>query len=381
MRLSLRRLDGEARSALADLLGAARLPAATSRLPVSRLMAALGLEELAHLRAAVEAIRGPIEDRRAARRAAAAERVALWSWFEGQVAAPGVGPAVTDPAGWAARVRAGGIRGGVERHRQRLEGVLTVLRRLPADGVTLAALAADALGDPHRLDRASSVAALVLDALSPPGEAAPRDAEAVRDAWERWGVAPDALSSSVLVLGLRSSGSDLVARFLADSAEASQPVVLTLAQLRRWPVAALDREADAFVVENPSVLSEAARRGWSDHPALVCSSGRPSVAVVTLLRQLAAAGATIRQHADFDSAGLAITAWLADRAGTVPWRMSAEDYRPAASRAQGHVPLAGPLPPTPWDPALRPAMAAVGTAVYEEQLRSAILDAIAASGR
>jgi Protein of unknown function C-terminus (DUF2399) len=89
--------------------------------------------------------------------------------------------------------------------------------------------------------------------------------------------------------------------------------------------------------------------------------------------------ASIHQHADFDGAGLAITAWLADRAGTIPWRMSAADYRAAATHAVDPVRLAVPPPPAPWDPALSSAMVAVGAAVFEEQLRDQVLDAIAAS--
>lgn len=109
-----------------------------------------------------------------------------------------------------------------------------------------------------------------------------------------------------------------------------QPVVLTLAQLRRWHVSPLPPSSFAHVVENPSVVVDAASRGW-DGPVLVCSSGRPSVAVVTLLRQLGASGATLAQHADFDAAGLAITSWLAERAGTTPWRMGVRDYEDAVA--------------------------------------------------
>lgn len=47
---------------------------------------------------------------------------------------------------------------------------------------------------------------------------------------------------------------------------------------------------------------------------------------MTLLRQLAASGGPIYQHADFDPPGLAVTAWLHERAGTQPWRMTAADY-------------------------------------------------------
>ena len=87
-------------------------------------------------------------------------------------------------------------------------------------------------------------------------------------------------------------------------------------------------------------------------------------------------GAACRQHADFDGAGLAITAWLADRAGTTPWLMTADAYRAAVAIRRGRVPLQGDLPDTPWDPPLAPAMREGGVAVYEEELRFALLSAM-----
>ena len=138
---------------------------------------------------------------------------------------------------------------------------------------------------------------------------------------------------------------------------------------------ALDRSVHLYVVENPSVISDAASGGWTG-PPIICSSGRPSVAVVTLIRRLGAEGAACRQHADFDGAGLAITAWLADRAGTTPWLMTADAYRTAVAIRRGRVPLQGDLPDTPWDPVLAPAMREGGVAVYEEELRFSLLSAM-----
>lgn len=383
--LSLRRLDGAARSGVADLLGAAKVPPATGRLPIARLLAALGLPDVAALRAAVESVRGPIDDRRARRAAAVREREALWRWFDdaiearAEVAASTGLAALADLPAWAARVRAAGVRGGVSEHRRRLARALAVLDLLPGDGLPLPSLAWDTCGDPHGLDRGRSVAALVLDALDSEA-ASSRGAEAVRAVWERAGVVPDALSSSVLVLGLATGRDHPLGGYLGVAANASEPIVLTLAQLRRWPLPPMPSGGVAFVVENPSVVAEAAQRGWARHPPLVCSSGRPTVAVVTLVRQLASAGARVHQHADFDAAGVAITAWLAQRAGTVPWRMGAEDYRSALGRAPEPVPLTGPVPATPWDPALSAAMDDAGAAVYEEQLRSELLDAMTVAG-
>ncbi|HVM01514.1 MAG TPA: TIGR02679 family protein [Acidimicrobiales bacterium] len=369
------RLSMAQRLALADLFGLDRLPAETAKVRVARLAAALGLDSVEALRGAVEEVRGPLPDRRAERLAHRSARDELWSWLEAEALAVPLfrGAPAAVPA-WVERVRAQGPRGGVDAHRRRLETALGVLRALPADNVALAAFASDVAGDPHALDRGRRVAAVVLDAVAlATGSPLAASAESARDLWESVGVAPDPLSSTVLALGLPGAAAPgPLGPWLAAAAAASEPVVLTLAQLRRWPVPPLPADAVAYVVENPSLVAEAARTGWTGRPPLVCSSGRPTVAVVTLLRQLGAAGAELRQHADFDAAGLSITAWLAERAGTTPWRMTAADYA-APPGAPGPP---GALPPTPWDPALQRAMSDAGAPVYEEQLRGALLDAM-----
>ena len=378
-RLTLRQLTSQQRAAVADLLGAPRLLPATARLRVDQLCSALAVDDACQLRAIVERLRGPIVDRRATRDAARAERESLWSWLASEINAIDIG-GVGSLRGWAGVVRRDGARGGVERHRGRLEDALAVLRALPADGAPLAALADDVLGDPHALDRGRSVSRLVLGALaSAGGHEVPADAEGTRQLWETVGVAPDPLSSTVLVLGLRSSCEHPLGDLLAASADAVEPAVLTLAQLRRWPCDPLEPTAHAYVVENPSILAAAANRGWSG-PPIVCSSGRPTVAVVTLLRQLGARGATLSQHADFDPSGLAISAWLAERARTIPWRMSAADYSDALAVQRRRVPFRGAVPPTAWDPSLRVAIQAAGVAVFEEELRAALLDAMLGAG-
>lgn len=369
-RLTLRGLSRDQQQALADLLGEDRLRGTTFALPMSRLVAALRVPDVEAVRGLVAELRGPIADRRLLQAAAEEARAELWEWFRKE--ASGLAPAA-----WVDGVQAAGARGGVERHRQRLEGAVAALRALPADGSSLAGLADDVLGDPHALDRGRSVTALVLDAVAAMlGRERAVDAESARLLWEAVGVVPDPLSSTVLALGLRPAGDDPLAVWLRALADAGEPAVLTLAQLRRWPVPPLPSGACAYVVENPSLLADASAGGW-DGPVLVCSSGRPTVAVVTLLRQLGAAGATLAQHADFDAVGLGITAWLAERTGATPWRMGAADYRAAISSGRARVALAGRLPATPWDPDLGPAMAEAGVAVYEEELRILLLAAMA----
>jgi uncharacterized protein (TIGR02679 family) len=252
-----------------------------------------------------------------------------------------------------------------------LDRALTVLRSLPADGVPLALLAAGCTGDPHALDARRPLATLVLDALALAiGGTPATDAESARSLWERMGVIPDPLSSTVLALGV--SGVDGPAgAWLSTASAASEPAVLTLSQLRRWPIRPLANGDVAYVVENPSLIATAASRGWTG-PPLICSSGRPTMAVVLLVRQLAGHGATLRQHADFDPAGLDITRWLAERAGTVPWRMSRDNYVDGIDAAM-EATITGPVPNTPWDPALTEEMAARRIVVYEESLCDTLL--------
>lgn len=385
--LSLRGLSLAERQALADLFGLDRLPPAHARVKAGRLADVLGVGSVEGVRPLVEALRGPLPDRRAERLADRSAREGLWAWlaaeansvplFAGSLSHPGVATA------WVERVRAQGPRGGVDAHRRRLERTLRALRALPADGVPLAGFANDLVGDPHALDRGHRMTALVLDAVAlAAGAPLPTGAESARHLWESVGVAPDPLSSTVLALGLSGAGVPApLGAWLEAAREAGEPVVLTLAQLRRWPLAPLPAGASAYVVENPSLVAESTRTGWAAGPPLVCSSGRPTVAVVTLLRQLGAAGATLYQHADFDGAGLGITAWLAERAGTTPWRMSAADYQ-AGAAGRGDVSGSGlrPLPPVPWDPTLAVVMTAADQPLYEEEQRRDLLGAMGRTG-
>ncbi|MGH8995212.1 MAG: DUF2399 domain-containing protein, partial [Acidimicrobiales bacterium] len=247
----------------------------------------------------------------------------------------------------------------------------------PPTAFPLASLAADEAGSPHHLDHGASLATIVLGAVAvATGRSEPANAEDARLLWESIGVARDPLSSTVTVLGLPGDDSPLGA-WLDAARRVSEPVTLTLADLRRWPRPPLPADRPAFVVENPSLLAEAATGGW-DGPPLVCSCGRPTVAVVTLLRQLGATSVPLFQHADFDPAGLAITAWLQEKAGTVPWRMTAADYLVAARSREATFDA---VPPTPWDPELGEAMAERQIALYEEDVRATILAAAATASR
>lgn len=377
--VTLRDAPASTLGALADLLGADRLPATGSRIRVDRLAAALHLDSVDDLRAAVEEVRGPIPDRRAGREAERAARESLWSWLAGEAAALPLGGNPANLGRWVDRQRVGGIRGGLEAHRRLLEKAVSVLRALPSDGIPLPALANDHAHDPHALDPGHRLSAVVLDGLAAAlGQPAPADAEAARAIWETFGVVPDPHSSTVLVFGLPGGEDTPLRRWLAAAALVKEPVVLSLSNLRRWPLPARPAGSHLFVVENPSLVTEAARVGLGS--PLVCSSGRPTIATVTLLRQLGAHGATLHQHADFDPAGLSITAWLAERAGTVPWRMTSADYLAATPATAAQPPFTTSVPSTPWDPTLQAHVERLRVAVYEEELREDLLRAMGEQG-
>lgn len=368
--VTLRKLADPSRQALADLMGADRRPNPTSRVTVQKLVTVLGLDSVLDLRLAVEGLRGPLLNRRAARSEAQAARQALWSWLGQEAAAVGLGGSDAWLTSWVEGQRAVGPRGGIELHRRRLESALEVLRRLPSEGTSLASLANDATGDPHALDHGRTLSGMVLDAIACAFEyPKAADAETARSLWEMAGVVPDPHSSTVLALGITGDERTALGSWLVACAAVGEPAVLSLANLRRWPVQPVPPDEPVFVVENPSIIAEAAP-SWKG-PPLVCSSGRPTIATVTLIRQLAGAGATVYQHADFDPTGLAITAWLADRTGSIPWKMTATDYLASLSPAAPEFP--GDPPETVWDPALRSVMSEHRRALYEEEIRLQLL--------
>lgn len=377
-RITLRGLHDDHRSALADLLGTAKLPPADTSLEVARLFSALRLSDADELRQVIEQLHGPLANRAADRAAQRDARAALWDWFTAQcqtTLVANVGPLRE----WPTQVRREGIRGDLGTHRARLTrvfDVLTALTQVPQAGMPLATFANLTLGDSHALDHGQALARLIVTAIADAAnEPRPDTAEDARTLWELVGVNPDPLSSNALSVGLAVGADHPLAPILVSHSLAAEPVILTLSQIKRWPIDPLPADRCAFVVENPAIVAAAATQGWSG-PPIICSSGRPSIAVVSLLRQLGAHGAALHQHADFDAAGLSITAWLHSRAGTTPWLMTADTYRAAIGMQRERPQLGGVLPATPWDPELADAMVKHGHAVYEEELTEHLLTAM-----
>ncbi|MDL2077897.1 TIGR02679 family protein [Streptomyces sp. GXMU-J15] len=272
---------------------------------------------------------------------------------------------------WAKRVVAEGLVRRLARTPQvaksLLDNTVQALRRLPADpAVSLPVFSGATFGDAHALDDGTPLATLVLSGVRaltgfPDGSGA----EWRREAWASAGLLKDALSATVLTLGLRGTPA------LDWSADEGEPAVLTLRQLTRHP----PRTAPAVVrvCENPAVLATAADTLGAACPPLVCLQGQPSAAALTLLRHLHAQGTTLRYHGDFDWGGLRIASALLRRVPWHPWRYTAADYRAAVAA----TPLAPPLTGTPttaaWAPDLPAALTELGVRIEEETVLDDLL--------
>lgn len=373
--LTLPGLSDDARRALADLLGRRRPPGPAARVRVDDLDAGLRASRVgAGLADVLEAVGGPLADRRAERAGQRASWEALWDLDHPALSRPEVGA-------WLAGLRRAGtlrrLAGDPARAARLLHDGLQVVARLPERGVALSVLAAETVGDPHALDHGQPLATLVLRAAARLAEReVPTSARGRRQLWAEVGVACDPLSASVLVLGLRLAGADVVAAATREHARCALPLRLTLHQLVTTE-AVRSAQQRVLVCENPAVVAAAtAHLGEAGHePAhpLVCVEGMPDVAADRLLSGLAEAGTTLAFHADFDWGGLRIGNVLARRYGAVPWRFCAGDYRDALARVEVSERLTGRAVTAAWDPTLGPALRAAGTTVAEEQLLDTLL--------
>lgn len=263
-----------------------------------------------------------------------------------------------------------------------------ILGVLPASGRPRAEIAARVLGDAHALDASAPTATLVLAALrhgdriiairddissdgapdaemtasDPPASALAGsigDNERDRHVWARTGVLVNELARPALVLNLP----------LAEGGVwggcPGEPAYMTLRTLVRSPPGIDVAGKIISVCENPNVVALVADQLGATAAPLVATEGMPAAAQRTLLLLLAAAGARLRYHGDFDWAGLRIAATVMTICGAVPWRFAAEDYRRSIHRLIG-APLSGTPAPSPWDTSLRDMMEAHGRSIAEE---------------
>ncbi len=364
----------EQRHAAAHLLGHATGHGTSLSIPLPEVEAALRRAGIASgLRAAVEALAGPVRDR-------AAERATEIRQFQGALDAARRSRLATTAwhAAWLDEISRDGSLTRLARQGQGrlLAQAAAVLERLPTESdepaVLLPVLAEAVTGDPQALD-ATPLAGLVLRALALREETpVPAGPQAERALWTAAGVATDDLASQVLVLNIRAGGEPL-GRWLTEAAEAGEPFRVTLHQLTTMPIMPL--AIDLRVCESPAVLRAAASQLGADSAPLVCAEGEPSVACYRLLRAAVSTGTRIHWHDHFDWPGLRATTAAIRRLGAAPWLMGADDYR--AGLAASSEPLRGPAAKSPWDSRLAGLMRASGRAVTEEELLPALLAQLA----
>lgn len=378
--LALRLTDGEV-DAVAGLLGVRRpSPGAPMRVRLTAVDQALRRSSVGRgLLEVLTALGGPLVDRRAEQAMISADRAESWMLLETHRATE-----INERlAAWLEHVRTTGYdrrlagAGGAAAVRTALD-VLAVVSADPSGpsqtpeetadvGHRLAVLAAEVVGDAHALDRGRPAGTLVVHALTwMRGVSFPQDAADWRRAWAEAGVACDDLSCDVLVLNLPGF--------------AREPLRLTLRQVTSWRPPAGGHDA-VLACENPAVVAAVTDRYGAAAPPVVCVDGVPSTAALLVIDKLSAQGRPVRYHGDFDWRGLMIAGVIARKLTLVePWRYRSVDYERAIAAGLGTLELAGRPSVSPWDDALAPAMAAVGRAVYEEQVLADLLDDIEHGG-
>lgn len=354
---------------------------------------------------AVTTLSGPVIDRRAQREREASE----WRQLSAGLASARLRFPALDPW-WPGYCSAGGLKRTARAEAGRSGGqsdfavaerltadLATIFESLPRSGVPLAVFAREVLGDAHALDESRPLGRLAANAVAVAfverGSMAadlPR-----RDAWAAAGVVLSNVASTVLALGLRGSSGSVRNRLAVATSAALEAMrtartamVLTLDQVRSGGVASMPPEMVLHVCENPTIVEVVAAR-WVGHagdvadgPMLVCTMGQPSTAVVELIENLTASGASVRYHGDFDWAGLRIARALLHRVAWTPWRFTAADYRAGLCHGRSSLHLTGNRVETPWDPDLADAMAAAGIALEEESVADVLAaDLVPENGR
>jgi uncharacterized protein (TIGR02679 family) len=314
----------------------------------------------------LEALAGPVTDRRA-ERAHARDRLAeLWRAADAHPASRS--DAV---AQWLVSVRRRGrlTRLAVDDPAALLTTALDCLERLVADGeahradpLPLAAVAATLLGDAHALDPETSLGAIAGDAVSTLSGSTD-----LRSAWLSFGIQLDSISASALSYMLPGQPGSI----LHAARAASEPLRVTGRMLDRGVDFDIQPGDVVWVCENPSIVTIAANRLGSGSGPLVCLEGMPSTVTNELLSELRQLGAELRAHADFDFGGIAIMNHVASRHGAEPWRMSCTDYIAALERPT--TGLDHPIGPTAWDPQLSTVMNTYRRAVHEEAIAEVLL--------
>ncbi|HWS38643.1 MAG TPA: TIGR02679 family protein [Actinoplanes sp.] len=322
----------------------------------------------------VEAVVGPVPDRRTDDAAERERRAALRSGADAALTSAGLGD-LPWAAEWLDRL----WQQGLPARMSSSQAGLVVGQAVTVLGHTLGPhartwsrgeLAQTVTGTAHGLDDEAPLTRLVLRglALALTGSAAvPSVAADRRSLWDAAGVTGDTVATTVLTCGLRPDN----VPWLRDREETH----FTLREVRRLAPWSLPPQT-VYVCENPRVLEAALDRGIQ--APIVCTMGNPTTVTLALLDALTACdGVTLAYHGDFDWPGIAIATRVMRRYPTVPWQFTAGDYRQAITRATAAgtplQPLTGRPTETPWDPALAEAMHDHAVAIHEEALIDSLL--------
>lgn len=349
------------REALEGLLGRPPRSADSMRVELAELDRVLARAGLApSLREALEALDGPIRDLAAER----TEHAARWASVLAQIREPRLAALAAASAGRGLLKRLAANEPGTGA--MLLASAAEVLARLPAPGAPRSRLAAEVLHDAHALDDGRAVATLVLAVLRS------EDDERAREVWARAGVLVNELAAPALALNLPVEEATPAGMLAATAARRGEPFHLSLRALLRTPPRWQVAGRSVFVCENANVVAIAADRLGAACAPLACTDGAPAAAQRALLAQLAAAGAVLRYHGDFDWPGIHIGNYVMRNFGALPWRFGAGDYAPGRGRK-----LEGKAVPAAWDTALAPKMAEHGWALDEESVVEGLLGDLA----
>jgi len=369
-------LESRSREALADLLAWKKVRANRVTLKFADLEAALRASRVGMgVIQTLEALGGPLVDRKAARAASKAARAQLWDGARDRVIRSGH----PDLIEWLDNLKRVGLARKAAKRMDLSEAsvlgqALDVLEHLPEMGVSLAVLAARVLGDPHALDPGEPLGAVVLSGAAHLAgwSSTPTSAEGRQCLWLDVGVLCDTLSNDVLVHGLRPLGQGPLSRQVRENADAGQPMRLTQRQLRDTGLV-LPQGADVYICENPAIVQTVADELGPRSAPLVCLGGVPSTAVMMLLQQLHEGGAKLRFQVDFDCGGLVIGNFLSRRLQIPPWRVTTENYERLLSGIKQRKKLDKDPPEALWAPHLHTRMIEHGAILYEEQLVETLL--------
>jgi uncharacterized protein (TIGR02679 family) len=374
-RLTLTGLDGAQREALGRLLN--RVVEATHVVDLARLDQQLQASAAGtDLLGVVEAVAGPVPDRRAEAALAGERRAEMRNHANSAVLAAGLGRHEWVPE-WLDRLWRQGLPARLPEDQVRRlvsQAVTTLGLTVGAQNRTWSRgeLAQAVTGSAHGLDDDTALTRLVLRGLALALTATPEIPAAAterRALWDAAGVAGDTIATTVLTYGLRPLDVPWLSERTAETH-------LTLREIRRLAPIRLSPQT-VYVCENPRVVEAALDRGLE--APVVCTMGNPTTVTLALLDEITSSGQVdLAYHGDFDWPGIAIAGRVMRRYRAArPWQFAASDYREAVEQAESRgTPrraLTGRRTESPWDPALADAMAALGVSIHEEALIDSLL--------